>query len=224
MVGGAAGGKVPEIGTGRRRDVASDVIARFGRSYADEAGIALRNAPTPLFQLLCFALLASARIRANIAAQAARELFANGWTTPHKLLDSTWERRAKVLNEAGYARYDERTSTMLADTSRLLVDRWDGDLRRMRAEANRDPTRERELLQEFKGIGPVGADIFSREVQAVWPECYPTVDDRALRAARRLGLGNDPADVSQLVSPSRPPQAGRRTRPPAAGESLRQGR
>jgi hypothetical protein len=60
---------------------------------------------------------------------------------------------------------------MLADTTNLLLTRWHGDLRRLRDEAGRDPQRIHQLLQDFKGIGPVGATIFLREAQVVWPEC-----------------------------------------------------
>jgi transposase len=182
-----------------RKQVARAVLDRFGRSYADEAGISLKNQPASLFQLLCFALLSSARIRADIAASATRALLDEGWTTPVKMATSTWERRAKVLNRAGYARYDERTATMLADSTELLLDRWHGDLRRLRDEADEDSDTERRLLQEFKGIGPTGADIFAREVQVVWPECYPTADKRALQAADRLGLGKNPEALTDLV-------------------------
>lgn len=178
---------------------AEAILDKFGRTYADDAGIAVRDRPASLFQLLCFALLSSARIRANIAASAARALFDQGWTTPDKLARSRWEQRAKVLNQAGYARYDERTATMLADSTELLIDRWHGDLRRLRDEANRDPDAERRLLQEFKGVGPVGADIFAREVQGVWPELHPAADKRSLEAARRLGLGDDAESLAQLV-------------------------
>jgi endonuclease III len=142
----------------------------------------------------------SARIRSNIAVAAARALFGQGWRTPRKLVASSWEARAKVLNEAGYARYDERTARMLADAAQLLLDRWHGDLRRLRDEADRSPERERELLQEFAGIGPVGADIFAREVQVVWPEHLPTADARSLRAARRLDLGGDAKALAGLVA------------------------
>jgi endonuclease III len=140
-------------------------------TFAEEAGISLRDKPAPLFQLLCLTLLASARIRSSVAVAAARSLFEQGWTTPAKLAASTWEQRTKVLNSAGYARYDESTARMLADTTNLLLTRWHGDLRRLRDEAGRDPQRIHQLLQDFKGIGPVGATIFLREAQVVWPEC-----------------------------------------------------
>jgi hypothetical protein len=88
---------------------------------------------------------------------------------------------------------------MLADAADLLLDRWRGDLRRLRGEADRRPERERELLQAFPGIGPVGADIFAREVQAVWAEHFPSADARSLQAARRLGLGDDARALAGLV-------------------------
>jgi endonuclease III len=183
-----------------QKQIARKVLDAFGSSYADDAGIRLGDTPGPLFQLLCLSLLLSARIRANIAVAAARALFAEGWRSPRKLVASSWEGRARVLNEAGYARYDERTARMLADAAKLLIDRWRGDLRRLRGEADRRPDRERELLQAFPGIGPVGADIFAREVQAVWPEHFPTADARSLRAARHLGLDGDAEALSGLVA------------------------
>lgn len=185
--------------TASPKRTARKVLDAFGRSYADEAGIRLRDTPAPLFQLLCLSLLLSARIRSGIAVAAERALLDQGWSTPRRMAASTWENRAKVLNEAGYARYDERTARMLAGTAELLNDRWRGDLRRLRAEAGRDPDRERDLLQEFPGIGPVGADIFAREIQAEWPEQYPTADDRSLRAARRLDLGGDADALARTV-------------------------
>lgn len=112
---------------------------------------------------------------------------------------ASWEDRARVLNEAGYARYDERTSSMLAETSELLLDRYRGDLRRLRAEADHDPAGERRLLKQFKGVGDVGVDIFFREVQRPWSELYPTADRRALKAAERLGLGQDVGDLGRLA-------------------------
>lgn len=65
----------------------------------------------------------SARIRSGIAVDATLALADHGWTTPAKLALASWAERAKVLNQSGYARYDERTSTMLAETAELLIDR-----------------------------------------------------------------------------------------------------
>ena len=176
------------------------LLERHGTTYAEEIGIRLdRGGPSALFRLLCAALLLSARISADLGVAAARALAANGWTTPRKLADATRAQRTKALNRAGYARYDERTSRMLEDSARHLIDAYGGDLRRLRDAAGRDPARERELLKEFKGIGDVGADVFMREVQRVWREARPFFDDRALESARRLGLPDDPDALARLA-------------------------
>ncbi len=181
--------------------IARAVLDCCGRTFADELGIRIeRNTPSPLFRLLCFALLSSTRIGHEIALHAARALVEHGWTTPKKMADATWAQRTRVLNRAGYARYDESTSRMLGDTSELLLERYRGDLRRLREEAERDPDAERRLLKEFKGIGDVGADIFFREAQVAWEELYPFVDARAKKAADRLGLGKDAGELRDLAN------------------------
>lgn len=182
------------------RAVANVLLQEHGKTFADEIGIKLgRGTAESLFRLLCASLLFSARISSDISVRAAKALADKGWTTPQKMLSATWEERAKTLNESGYARYDERTSTMLADTSQLIVDRYDGDLSKLREAAGRDPARERKLLKELKGIGDVGVDIFFREVQEIWDEVFPFIDKRASASAKQLGLPTDANALSKLV-------------------------
>lgn len=172
---------------------------RYGRTFARDAGFTLEDTPSPLFRLLCLSLLVSARIGADTALDAARALAGAGWTTAEQLASSSWEDRTRVLNEAGYARYDESTARMLGDTADLVVERWHGDLRELREEAERDPDRIHSLVQEAKGIGRVGADVFCREAQHAWPELRPFADDRVLAPAGRLGLGRSPAELADAV-------------------------
>ena len=180
-------------------EVASELLRRYPRTYAEELGIDRLDRPSDLFRLLVLALLMSARIRASIAVDAAAALFRERWRTAQAMADASWEARARTLNRAGYARYDERTSTMLGETSALLLDRYKGDLRRLREEAGQQPATERKLIKEFKGIGDVGADIFFREVQREWSELFPFADKRALQAAKRFGLATD-AGLAELTS------------------------
>jgi hypothetical protein len=176
------------------------LLARHGRTYADELGVDLaKNTPSVLFRWLTASILLSARIGAGLAMRGAKALARAGWTTADKMAAATWEERVRVLNESGYARYDESTSRMLGDTSALLLDRYQGDLRKLRAAAERNPAAERRLLKECKGLGDTGVDIFFREVQVAWDELYPFVGRRDLEVARKLGLPGDPEQLAKLV-------------------------
>jgi endonuclease III len=170
------------------------LLDRQRRTYPAQAGIRLRDTPAPLYQTLVLAILLSAPIRADTAVAAAKALFDAGMRTPRSMADASWQQRVDALGEGGYRRYDERTSTMLGKGAELLLERYGGDLRRLREEP--DP---KKALQDIPGIGPTGADIFLRDVQGVWPELAPYIDHKALDGARRLGLPTSPARLSALV-------------------------
>jgi endonuclease III len=182
-------------------DVVRRVLDRHGRTFADEAGIALADEPAPLFQLLVLAQLLSARIATGIAIAAAREVSAAGWTTPQRLRDAPRPRLVAALGRAGYRRYDERTATQLREMGALVLDRYGGDLRRLAGEAAGDVERAARLIQEVKGIGPTGAAVFLREVQQVWAWVRPYLDERARAGANRVGLPDDRELLVELVDP-----------------------
>jgi hypothetical protein len=184
-----------------RSRIVEALLARHGRTYAEELGIDLaKGTPSILFRWLCASILLSARISGEAAMSAARALADQSWTTAPKMAASTWEQRTRTLNRAGYARYDESTSRMLGDTTGMLLEKYGGDLRKLREEAARDPAAERRLLKECKGLGDVGVDIFFREAQVVWDELYPFAGRRDLDAAARLGLEKDAAALAKRVS------------------------
>jgi endonuclease III len=179
--------------------VARVLLDRYGRTFAADADITLADKPGPLYQLLVLANLLSARIGADIAVAAARELFAAGYRTPQAMRDASWQARVDALGRGRYRRYDERTATMLGRGAELLIDRWDGDLRKLRSEARGDTRRISELLTEFPGIGPSGAGIFLREAQAVWPEVAPYLDKKVLDGARKVGLPTGGGELAELA-------------------------
>jgi len=182
----------------QRRTVRA-LLATQGRTYADEAGIKLADTPGPLYQLLVLATLLSARISADIAVAAARELFRAGYRSPRRMLEASWQDRVDALGRGHYRRYDERTATMLGDAAQLCQDRWRGDLRRLHQHAGRDVPRLRGLLTEFAGIGATGADIFLREVQGVWPDIAPYADRKVLDGAKRMHLPTAADDLAELA-------------------------
>jgi hypothetical protein len=171
----------------------------YGHTYAQDAGIRLVNRPEPLYQLLVLASLLGKRISADVAVASARELFAAGYRTPQSMVDASWQDRVDALGRGHYRRYDESTSKLLAAAAEHCLQRWAGDLRGLRREADGNRRQLSQLLTEFPGIGPTGADIFTREVQAVWPEYQPSVDARVSAGARALHL--QPSSVGRLAPP-----------------------
>jgi hypothetical protein len=184
------------------KDKVRELLAEHGTTYATQAGIRLADKPAPLYQLLVLTTLVSVRIKADIAVAAARELFKAGWRTPKAMRDSTWQQRVDALGRAHYVRYDESTARYLAEGAERVLETYHGDLRRMADAAERDTRRLRQLLTEFPRIGPTGAEIFCREVQAVWPWVRPIFDRRALSGAKKLGLPGDPNKLAELVKPA----------------------
>ncbi|WP_405901241.1 endonuclease [Streptomyces sp. NBC_00727] len=182
-----------------RATTVRDLLDEHGQTYAEEAGIHLRDTPMPLYQLLTLCALFSVPIKADMAVDAARELFGAGMRTPRAMADASWQDRVDALVRAHYRRYDESTATALGEGAQLVLDRYHGDLRRLRDEAGGDPEKLRDLLKEFPRIGPVGAEIFSREAQGVWPELRPAFDKRAQDAADGLGLPHSPEKLAALV-------------------------
>ncbi|MEO3752038.1 endonuclease [Streptomyces sp. B6B3] len=169
------------------------LLERAGQTYAAQAGIRLRDTPGPTYQLLVLAHLLSARIHADVAVSAARALFEAGMRDPRRMADATWQQRVDALGRGHYRRYDERTATQLGEGAELALEKYGGDLRRMRG------PRIAASLREFPGIGPMGVDIFLREVQAVWPEYRPHIDGKARDGAERLGLPRSERTLAGLV-------------------------
>jgi len=181
-----------------RPPVLDVLLQQHGTTFAEEAGIVIRDEPAPLWQLLVLTLLLSTRIRSQVAVAAAHELFAAGCRTPEATRHTSRGSRIAALGRAGYRRYDERTATRLHDLAGAVSQTYDGDLRRL---PHAGAAELEQALQQFAGIGPVGAAIFCREVQAVWPGLAPYLDPIALGGAGRLGLPDSADELADLVAP-----------------------
>ncbi len=179
--------------------VVEGLLSKAGTTYAEEAGIRLRDAPMPLFQLLILCMLASKPIDATIAVRAAREMFKAGLRTPHAVLDAHRSTLIDAFGRAHYVRYDESSATRAADMAAAVRDDYGGDLRRLATESRHDLGAATRLLERFKGIGDTGAGIFLREVQDTWTWVRPYFDDRARESAVQLGLPGDPAELAVLA-------------------------
>jgi endonuclease III len=189
------------------KDIARRLVKAGGTTYAEQAGISVKDTPQPLFQLLMLASMMSKPISAEIAVAAAKELFAAGWRSPDSVLEAEWQDIVDAFGRAHYVRYDESTASRLHEMARVANEKYGGDLRRLAKESDRDVATAKRLLQEFKGIGDTGADIFLREVQDAWTWVRPYFDKRTLDSARKLGLPADPDELSSLAGKSCAPLA-----------------
>lgn len=180
------------------RDLVRRLRKHAGATYAAEAGISLRDAPMPLFQLLVLCMLASKPIDATIAMRAAKELFHAGLRTPTSVLTAERSTMIEAFGRAHYVRYDESSASRLTDLANRVDKDYRGDLRLLARIAKPDAREAKVLLKQFTGIGDTGADIFLREVQDVWPWVRPYFDKRALDTARELGLPRDAEKLATL--------------------------
>ena len=182
-----------------REQVVRRLLAVAGTTYAAEAGIKINDKPMPLFQLLVLCMLASKPIHATIAMSAARELFKAGLRTPEAVLASDRQTMISAFDRAHYVRYDESSATRLTDIAELVRDDYAGDLRRLADRSGHDVAAAKRMLKKFNGIGDTGANIYLREVQDVWTWVQPYFDDRAVAAAKQLGLPTQPAKLGALA-------------------------
>jgi hypothetical protein len=174
-------------------------LAGEGRGFAEQYGFRVTNNPSSLFQLLCLAVLLNrpGDFRRGVASAAAlRDV---GWDSAARLARSLHADRVRVLREQGQRGDVDGLADSLGDLARVVVERYRGDLRRLRTEAHQDPARERRLLTDLPGVDDQVVDLFLREAQALWREVAPVADRRALVAARRLGLGGSADALAGLA-------------------------
>jgi hypothetical protein len=182
--------------------VVEALLERHGQTFAQELSIDVAQGD-PLG-----AVPAAGRLH-PVQRQDRCRSGGQGRSRPHRRgLDHRRKARRHLLEGAGAGAEPARLCPLrrahrlhAGDACELLLDRYRGDLRRLRAEAGQDPKRERQLLKVVKGLGEVGVDIFFREAQVAWEELFPFVDRRAAQAARRLGLDADPEALAGDLDP-----------------------
>jgi endonuclease III len=152
--------------------------------YSEELGIDLTT-PAGRFKWFLASILFGARISEKIASNTYEEFEKAGADTAEKILSAGWDELVRILDEGGYVRYDESTATNLLNIMADLKERY-GSLEDL-YEQSSDTKDLEKRLQDFKGIGPVTAQIFLRELRGVW-DVDPEASKRAEKAAKYLGM------------------------------------
>jgi len=165
-------------------------------SYSEELGLDL-NRPEDRFKWFLASILFAKRISAEIAKRTYRRFEEEGLTTPERILEAGWDRLVQVLDSGGYVRYDFSTASNLLKIMEDLIEKY-GDLEGLHEESS-DPEDLEKRLREFKGFGPVGVNIFLRELRGRWEKAKPKPSRMAVETAQRIGLRKIEPHESALV-------------------------
>jgi endonuclease III len=168
------------------------------QSYSGELGLDLTK-PEDRFKWFLASVLFAKRISAETAKETYLYFEQEELTSPDAILRAGWDRLVKVLDSGGYTRYDFSTATKLLGIAKTLKEKY-GSLERLHAESS-SPSDLEKRLQEFKGVGPVGVNIFLRELRGIWDKAKPTPSPMAALTAQRIGLESEDVErfESQLV-------------------------
>lgn len=165
------------------------LIESLGGMYSRELGIDLSEPDrVRIFRWFLAAKLMGARIPTRAALSTWREFARRGVDTPEGIRQTGWDGLVAILDEGGYARYDFSTATRLLAIAGDILERYHGDLNVLHDRSDGPRDLEVRLMGLGKGIGPVTANIFLREMRSVWPKADPAVSPLALLAARDLGI------------------------------------
>jgi len=165
------------------------------QSYSEELGLDLSRAEDRFKWFLASVLFAK-----RISAETAKETYfcfeQEELTSPDALLEAGRDRLVEALDSGGYTRYDFSTATNLLGIAKTLKEKY-GDIERLHAESS-NATDLESRLQEFKGVGPVGVNIFLRELRGIWEKAEPKPSLIAVATAQKIGL--DLKDVERCES------------------------
>lgn len=137
-----------------------------GKIYSKDLGIDLESRKeSEVFKWFLACLLFGKPIQQEVAKKTYFEFEKEGLITPDKILEAGWDKLVEVLDNGHYVRYDFSTATKLLEICESLKEKYGTvsaliKTSKSRAELSRN-------LQEFKGIGPVTARIFIRDLKKI---------------------------------------------------------
>lgn len=132
--------------------------------YSSDLGIDLKSKKeTEFFKWFLACLLFGKPIQQQVAKRTYFEFIKTGLASPQAILQVGWDKLVKILDQGHYVRYDFSTATKLSDICKALINQY-GTITNLIKESNSLKGLQRRLLQ-FKGIGPVTAKIFLRDLK-----------------------------------------------------------
>lgn len=166
---------------------ADRLVNRLGGRFSRELGIELDDDPdgSQVDRWFLAATLFRARIPWVVAELSYRALAGSGVRGLSDVVDRDNDELVDLLDEGGYARYDDLTEKRLRALGAMVRDRF-GSVVSLRRIA--DPGDLESVLCALPGWGPATAGVFLRELRGLWPGAGVPVDLRAVAAAHHLDL------------------------------------
>lgn len=115
-----------------------------------------------LFKWFLACLLFGKPIQQEVAKRTYFEFIKEGLTIPEAILSAGWDKLVKILDKGHYVRYDFSTATKIIDVVKELKDKY-GSVTSLIVQSKTTDELSKHL-QEFKGVGPVTARIFIRDI------------------------------------------------------------
>jgi hypothetical protein len=160
------------------------LLDKYGKLYSHELGIDPEKEP---FKWFLASILFGARISTTIAKNTYKAYEEAGLTTPHKIVQIDWLQLIEVHGRGGYVRYDGITAEYVHGIAEKLLRDYNGDIKKLDESSKSCEELEQRLL-EFRGIGPVTAKIFLRELRGIWKNADPEPTSIEILAAKALGI------------------------------------
>ena len=163
------------------------LIEEFGLPFSSSLGINLQEGKEKeMFKWFLASVLFGKRISLRIAAKTYEQFKSSNVLTLKAITDTGWGGLVKILDDGGYVRYDFSTASKLLNLVKQLQQKY-GSLTELHKQAKDSKDLEHKLIQ-FKGIGPVTANIFLRELRTVWKKADPEPLDFVKEQAAKLGI------------------------------------
>jgi hypothetical protein len=171
------------------------LLERYGRLFAEELGIDQEKEP---FKWFLASILFGARIATTIAHRTYKAYDEAGLTSPQRIAASNRGALIDLHGQGGYVRYDGITADYVIGISQRLLENYDGDIEQL-DKISQNPRDLERLLQEFRGVGPVTAKIFLRELRGLWRNADPEPTAVEILAAKQLGIIESDENVLEKI-------------------------
>jgi endonuclease III len=163
------------------------LLKELGTPFSVALGINLQKAKEKeVFKWFLASVLFGKRISFRTAIKTYEQFKLCNALTPQAIIETGWDGLVKILDDGGYVRYDFSTASKLLDLVGQLQQSY-GTLTELQKRAESPKDLENRLMQ-FKGVGPVTANIFLRELRTVWKKADPEPLDLVKQEAAKLRI------------------------------------